>query len=80
MILIPIKVLSHECIKAVDEYIPELVEALSSQMDPQVVCAIAQLCNNARLDKLIAEYKVMQEHTEWSITGRVKHNVILKNG
>lgn len=61
MILIPIKPLAHECIKAVDEYIPELVEALSSQMDPQVVCAVAGLCNSARLDKLIDEYKVKQE-------------------
>ena len=34
--LIPIKVIRHECDDMVDNFIPELVEALSSQMNPQV--------------------------------------------
>lgn len=34
--LIPIKVVSKECRVMVDNFIPELVEALSSEMNPQV--------------------------------------------
>jgi saposin len=34
--LIPIKVVSNECKKLVDDFIPELVEALASEMNPQV--------------------------------------------
>jgi saposin len=53
--LIPVKVIAKECIKMSDEFIPELVEALASQMNPQVVCATAGLCNSARIDKLLAQ-------------------------
>lgn len=34
--LIPIKVVKKECKKLADDFIPELIEALSSQMNPQV--------------------------------------------
>lgn len=53
--LIPLKIVSDECIKLVDDFIPELVETLASQMNPQVVCSVAGLCNNANIDKLLDE-------------------------
>jgi saposin len=34
--LIPIKVVAKECRNLADNFIPELVEALASQMNPQV--------------------------------------------
>lgn len=34
--LIPIKLVQKECITLADNFIPELVEALSSQMNPDV--------------------------------------------
>lgn len=34
--LIPIKLVKKECKKLADDFIPELVEALASQMNPQV--------------------------------------------
>ncbi|KAJ1528491.1 hypothetical protein ONE63_006899 [Megalurothrips usitatus] len=39
--LIPLKVVAKGCDKLVDEFIPELVETLASQMNPQVVCSVA---------------------------------------
>lgn len=53
--LIPLKVISKECCKMADDFIPDLVDALASQMNPDVVCSVAGLCNNARIDKLLAE-------------------------
>ncbi|XP_071455628.1 prosaposin [Hetaerina americana] len=55
--LIPVKVITEECTKMVDEFVPELVETLASQMNPQMVCSVAGLCNNERNDNLLAEYK-----------------------
>lgn len=55
--LIPLKPIRKECDKLVDDFIPELVEALASQMNPQAVCSVAGLCNNARIDKMLAEMK-----------------------
>lgn len=52
--LIPLKPIAHECDKMVDDFIPELIEALASQMDPNAVCSIAGLCNNANIDNLLA--------------------------
>ncbi|GLH13878.1 Uncharacterized protein GBIM_18364 [Gryllus bimaculatus] len=52
--LIPISIVQKECIKLSDEFIPELVETLASQMNPQAVCAVAGLCNNARIDALLS--------------------------
>jgi len=49
--LIPIKIVAKECCKVADEFIPELVETLASEMNPQVVCSVAGLCNNAWVDK-----------------------------
>ena len=56
-ILIHIKPIVKECIKLVDEFIPELVETLASQMDPSVVCSVAGLCNSAHIDQLLLENK-----------------------
>lgn len=36
--LIPLHIVAKQCIHLVDNFIPELVEALSSQMNPQVSC------------------------------------------
>uniref|UniRef100_A0A1B6M406 Pulmonary surfactant-associated protein B n=1 Tax=Graphocephala atropunctata TaxID=36148 RepID=A0A1B6M406_9HEMI len=58
LILIPIKPLAHECVKLVDQAIPQLIEALSSQMDPQMVCSVAGLCNSAHIDRMLADYKL----------------------
>ena len=55
--LIPIKEVAKECCKVADEFIPELIEALSSQMNPQVVCSVAGLCNSARIQKLLEKQK-----------------------
>lgn len=54
--LMPIKIVRKECIKLADDFIPELVEALASQMNPNVVCSVAGLCNNAGIDKLLENY------------------------
>lgn len=35
--LIPIKPVANECKKLADDFIPEMVEALASQMNPQVI-------------------------------------------
>ncbi|XP_037072457.1 prosaposin-like [Pollicipes pollicipes] len=53
--LLPIRLIAKECDELVDEFIPELVEVLSSQMNPQVVCQTAGLCNSPRVDKLLED-------------------------
>lgn len=53
--LIPIKPIVKECIQMADEFIPELIEALASQMNPQMVCSVAGLCNSARIAQLLAQ-------------------------
>ncbi|PSN42806.1 hypothetical protein C0J52_12679 [Blattella germanica] len=55
--LIPVKIVSKECCKLADDFIPELVETLASEMNPQVVCSVAGLCNNEWVDKQIEEMK-----------------------
>lgn len=54
--LIPIKIVKKECTKLADDFVPELVEALSSEMNPDQVCSVAGLCNNARIDELLQFY------------------------
>ena len=39
--LIPVKVVANYCKKLVDEFIPELVETLASEMNPDTVCTVA---------------------------------------
>lgn len=60
--MIPIKIIKKECKALADDFIPELVESLASQMNPQVVCSTAGLCNSARIDKLLEEYKEAQKN------------------
>lgn len=55
--LIPIKVVADECIHLASDFIPELIDTLASQMNPQVVCATAGLCNSVAVDRLLREYK-----------------------
>lgn len=45
--LIPVKLVQKECIALADNFVPELVEALSSQMNPDVSRHIKRknLCN-----------------------------------
>jgi saposin len=58
--LIPIKPVRHECVKLADDFVPELVETLASEMNPQQVCSVAGLCNNANIDKLLEAYAKTQ--------------------
>lgn len=55
--LIPVKIVAKECCKVADEFIPELVETLASEMNPQVVCSVAGLCNSAWVDKQLEDSK-----------------------
>lgn len=48
--------MTKECIKLADDFVPELVETLSSEMNPDQVCSVAGLCNNARIDRLLEDY------------------------
>jgi saposin len=59
--LMPIKMVQLKCIKLVDDFIPELIEMLASQMNPTMVCTTALLCNNAWVDGLLSEYKSAQK-------------------
>lgn len=54
--LIPIKVVASECMRLADDFVPELVETLASQMNPQQVCSVAGLCNSARIDEMLEEF------------------------
>jgi len=56
--LIPVKIIAKECRAIADQFVPELVETLSSEMNPDTVCTVAGLCNSARIDKLLAINKV----------------------
>ncbi|XP_047529993.1 uncharacterized protein LOC125066118 [Vanessa atalanta] len=62
--LIPIKVVTKECIKLADDFVPELVETLASEMNPDAVCSVAGLCNNANIDRLIEDYNATLKHRE----------------
>lgn len=54
--LIHVKPIVKECITIVDQFIPDLIETLASEMNPSVVCSVAGLCNSAHIDKLLLEY------------------------
>lgn len=54
--LIPVKLIAAECCKIADEFVPELVETLASEMNPDTVCSVAGLCNSKRIDKLMADF------------------------
>lgn len=54
--LMQLKPVVKLCLKFADELVPELVDTLSSQMNPQVVCSVAGLCNSASIDKMIEDH------------------------
>lgn len=54
--LIHVKPIVKECITLVDQFIPDLIETLASQMNPSVVCSVAGLCNSAHIDQLLEKY------------------------
>merc|ERR1712223_1620335 len=54
--LIPIRIIRNECKKMADEFVPELVETLSSEMNPDTVWTVAGLCNSVRIDKMLAKF------------------------
>merc|ERR1740128_565391 len=56
--LIPIKLVAKECRALFDEFVPELVETLSSEMNPDTVCTVAGLCNSERIDKMLEKVQV----------------------
>ncbi|XP_060857107.1 prosaposin-like isoform X2 [Metopolophium dirhodum] len=58
--LLPLKIVKKECKKLSDDFIPELVDTLASQIDPNVICTVSGLCNNAHIDKLLLENKEKQ--------------------
>lgn len=70
--LIHIKPIVKECINIVDQFVPELVETLASQMNPSVVCSVAGLCNNIHIDKLLSQYQTSTKKDETK-------SVLLKN-
>ncbi|XP_050459796.1 prosaposin isoform X1 [Cataglyphis hispanica] len=72
--LIHIKPIVKECINIVDQFIPELVETLASQMNPSVVCSVAGLCNNAHIDELLSQYQISTKDDNKKIK-----SVLLKN-
>jgi len=53
--LIPIKLIAKECKALSDQFIPELVETLASEMNPDTVCTVSGLCNSARIDKMLED-------------------------
>jgi len=59
--LIPIRIIRNECKKMADEFVPELVETLSSEMNPDTVCTVAGLCNSVRIDKMLAKFYAQRQ-------------------
>lgn len=62
--LIYIKPIVKMCDKLVDEFIPELVETLASQMDPSVVCSVSGLCNSVTIDRLLLEHEQQKQEVK----------------
>ncbi|XP_066150349.1 prosaposin [Euwallacea fornicatus] len=53
--LLRLKPIVKECDKIADGFVPDLIDTLASEMDPQTVCAVAGLCNSAKILQLLAE-------------------------
>lgn len=71
--LIPLKIISTECTKLMDNFLPELVDALASRMDPQLVCAVSGLCNSARIDKLIDDSQLTCASCKYHMSALFHH-------
>ncbi|CAI6377373.1 unnamed protein product [Macrosiphum euphorbiae] len=77
--LLSLKIVKKECQKLSDDFIPELVDTLASQMDSNAVCSVSGLCNNAHIDKLILENKekaqeAIQIEEDSSFTAKKEQN------
>jgi len=55
--LIPVGLISKECKALVEQFVPELVETLASEMNPDTVCTVSGLCNSARIDNMLKEQR-----------------------
>jgi len=51
--LIPLSIIAKECKTLSEQFIPELIETLASEMNPDTVCTVAGLCNSQRIDKML---------------------------
>jgi len=51
--LIPVKLIAKECRALMDEFEVQIVETLSSEMNPDTVCTVSGLCNSQRIDKML---------------------------
>lgn len=55
--LIPFEEEQKECLKLTKNYVTELIEVVSSKLDPLSVCTVFHLCHNSRIDELLANRK-----------------------
>ncbi|XP_044760968.1 prosaposin isoform X2 [Coccinella septempunctata] len=67
--LIHFKPIVKECDKIVDNFIPDLIDTLASEMNPQVVCSVAGLCNNE-------EYLKSLEHEDAAPSSTLKPSAL----
>lgn len=51
---IRVKSIRKKCNDVADDFALQLVDILSSQMDPEIVCSVAGLCNSAEIDRQLA--------------------------
>eukprot|EP00092_Neocalanus_flemingeri_P033617 GFUD01036545.1.p1 GENE.GFUD01036545.1~~GFUD01036545.1.p1 ORF type:complete len:893 (-),score=233.50 GFUD01036545.1:245-2923(-) len=56
--LIPLAIIAKECKTLSDQFIPELIETLASEMNPDTVCTVAGLCNSERIDKMLEKVEM----------------------
>jgi len=75
--LIPLKPIRKECKVLADEFVPELVETLSSEMNPDTVCTVAGLCNSERIDKMLHKYYAQTGYCQTCRTQMSNANTIL---
>ena len=71
--LIPIKLIADECKNLVDEFVPELVETLSSEMNPDTVCTVAGKTVNvkSRPRLILFVFRSLQLQAHRQIAGEV---------
>ena len=58
------QIIRGECDKLVDEFVPELVETLSSEMNPDLVCTTAGLCNSGTQFNKFLFYSVINQQKQ----------------
>merc|ERR1712002_592134 len=72
--LIPLAIIAKECKVLSDEFIPELVETLASEMNPDTVCTVAGLCNSERIDLMLEDMYSKNEHCYHSAYNNSSYN------